>query len=126
MKTDNEVFKNIIDKINSLDAPGIDSVQKILQKNPLINGAVPKKSIVLDAFNNFLASSELVLTSFKIKEIRMLLQMKKTRTISGVTPVTVLTKPYPCPGKCIFCPSDIRMPKSYLSSEPGAQRARSI
>ena len=125
MKTDNEVFKNIIDKINSLDAPGIDSVQKILQKNPLINGAVPKKSIVLDAFNNFLASSELVLTSFKIKEIRMLLQMKKTRTISGVTPVTVLTKPYPCPGKCIFCPSDIRMPKSYLSSEPGAQRARS-
>ncbi len=51
------------------------------------------------------------------------IQMKPTRTISGVTPVTVLTKPFPCPGKCIFCPNDIRMPKSYLSDEPGAQRA---
>ncbi len=51
------------------------------------------------------------------------LRMKPIRTQSGVAPVTVLTKPYPCPGKCIFCPSDVRMPKSYLSSEPGAQRA---
>ncbi len=50
-------------------------------------------------------------------------RMKPVRTQSGVAPVTVLTKPYPCPGKCIFCPSDVRMPKSYLSREPGAQRA---
>jgi len=49
--------------------------------------------------------------------------MKPTRTQSGVAPITVLTKPFPCPGKCIFCPSDVRMPKSYLSDEPGAQRA---
>ncbi len=51
------------------------------------------------------------------------LRMKPIRTSSGVTPVTVLTKPFPCPGECIFCPNDIRMPKSYLSDEPGAQRA---
>ena len=51
------------------------------------------------------------------------LRMKPVRTSSGVTPVTVLTKPFPCPGECIFCPNDIRMPKSYLSDEPGAQRA---
>jgi elongator complex protein 3 len=49
--------------------------------------------------------------------------MRPVRTQSGVTPVTVLTKPYPCPGECIFCPNDVRMPKSYLSDEPGAQRA---
>ena len=51
------------------------------------------------------------------------LRMKPIRTLSGVAPVTVLTKPYACPGRCIFCPSDVRMPKSYLSDEPGAQRA---
>ncbi|MFP4321803.1 MAG: elongator complex protein 3, partial [Anaerolineales bacterium] len=51
------------------------------------------------------------------------LKRKPTRTISGVTPVTILTKPFPCPGTCIFCPNDIRMPKSYLADEPGAQRA---
>lgn len=51
------------------------------------------------------------------------IQMKPVRTGSGVTPLTVLTKPFPCPGQCIFCPNDVRMPKSYLSDEPGAQRA---
>ncbi len=51
------------------------------------------------------------------------LRRKPVRTLSGLTPVTVLTKPFPCPGTCIFCPNDIRMPKSYLADEPGAQRA---
>lgn len=51
------------------------------------------------------------------------LRAKPMRTRSGVAPVTVLTKPYPCPGRCVFCPSDVRMPRSYLSQEPGAQRA---
>jgi elongator complex protein 3 len=50
------------------------------------------------------------------------IRMKPMRTLSGVTTVTVLTKPYPCPGKCIFCPTDVRMPKSYLPDEPGAMR----
>jgi elongator complex protein 3 len=48
--------------------------------------------------------------------------MKPVRTLSGVTTVTVLTKPYPCPANCIFCPTDVRMPKSYLPDEPGARR----
>lgn len=57
------------------------------------------------------------------REVLDELRMKPVRTLSGVAPLTVLTKPFPCPGSCIFCPSDVRMPKSYLSSEPGAQRA---
>ncbi len=51
------------------------------------------------------------------------LRLKPVRTSSGVAVVTVLTKPFPCPGECIFCPNDVRMPKSYLADEPGAQRA---
>ncbi len=51
------------------------------------------------------------------------LQMKPIRTSSGVAPVTVLTEPAGCPGHCIFCPDDVRMPKSYLPNEPGARRA---
>ncbi|NDJ52003.1 MAG: tRNA uridine(34) 5-carboxymethylaminomethyl modification radical SAM/GNAT enzyme Elp3 [Chloroflexi bacterium] len=51
------------------------------------------------------------------------LTLKPTRTLSGIAPVTVFTKPFPCPGKCIFCPTDVKMPKSYLSNEPGAMRA---
>jgi len=57
------------------------------------------------------------------QEVVTSLQVKPTRSQAGVTVVTVLTKPYPCPGKCIFCPTDVRMPKSYLHDEPGAMRA---
>ena len=56
------------------------------------------------------------------EEILGLIQKRKVRTLSGVAPVTVLTKPFPCPGKCIYCPTDVRMPKSYLPSQPAAQR----
>jgi len=56
-------------------------------------------------------------------EVITTVQVKPTRSQAGVTVVTVLTKPYPCPGKCIFCPTDVRMPKSYLHDEPGAMRA---
>jgi elongator complex protein 3 len=51
------------------------------------------------------------------------LQMKPVRTASGVAPVTVLTEPAGCPGRCIFCPDAEGMPKSYLPDEPGARRA---
>jgi elongator complex protein 3 len=51
------------------------------------------------------------------------IRMKPMRTASGVAPVTVLTAPAGCPGKCIFCPDDWRMPKSYIYDEPGCQRA---
>ena len=51
------------------------------------------------------------------------IQKRSVRTLSGVAPVTVMTKPFPCPGKCVYCPTDVRMPKSYLPSQPAAQRA---
>ncbi len=57
------------------------------------------------------------------KKIKTLLQAKPRRTASGVATITVLTKPWPCSGECVFCPSDIRMPKSYLHNEPACQRA---
>lgn len=50
------------------------------------------------------------------------IRMKPIRTLSGVTTITVLTKPYPCPGECIFCPTEEGLPQSYLSDEPGARR----
>lgn len=57
------------------------------------------------------------------QQVELALTKKPTRTVSGVAPVTVFTKPYTCPGKCIFCPTDPTMPKSYLSNEPAGQRA---
>ena len=55
--------------------------------------------------------------------IEALLRTRPVRSLSGIVNVSVLTKPYPCPGKCIFCPTEKGIPKSYLSKEPAVQRA---
>lgn len=52
-----------------------------------------------------------------------LLRAKPRRTASGVATITVLTKPWPCSSDCLYCPNDVRMPKSYLAAEPACQRA---
>ena len=51
------------------------------------------------------------------------LRVKPRRTASGVATITVITKPGPCSGACLYCPNDVRMPKSYLFDEPACQRA---
>ncbi len=69
--------------------------------------------------------NELVLNK-KIKSSSILekaMLSRAIRTQSGVAVVAVLTKPSTCPGKCIFCPTEKNMPKSYLSNEPAVMRA---
>ncbi len=56
-------------------------------------------------------------------EVTELLKAKPRRTASGVATITVLMKPWPCSGDCVFCPNDILMPKSYIHNEPACQRA---
>ena len=50
---------------------------------------------------------------------------KASRTISGVTPVAVMAKPFICPGRCVYCPSSPEAPKSYTVESPAVLRARS-
>ncbi len=95
-------------------------LRSILNKYPREDHRLFSKDMIVAAYRGL--AGTLGIPPFEEEFLRKI-QMKPTRTISGVTPVTVLTKPFPCPGKCIFCPNDIRMPKSYLADEPGAQRA---
>ncbi|HEY5731385.1 MAG TPA: tRNA uridine(34) 5-carboxymethylaminomethyl modification radical SAM/GNAT enzyme Elp3, partial [Anaerolineales bacterium] len=94
-------------------------VTKTLRGHPLDGGGYLNKSMLVAIYNEMVAAGEMEEDARLLERIRM----KPMRTLSGVTTVTVLTKPYPCPGKCIFCPTDVRMPKSYLPDEPGAMRA---
>ncbi|MBN2239987.1 MAG: tRNA uridine(34) 5-carboxymethylaminomethyl modification radical SAM/GNAT enzyme Elp3 [Dehalococcoidales bacterium] len=49
--------------------------------------------------------------------------MKKiARTISGVTPVAVMTSPLNCPGECIYCPTFAGTPQSYTPTSPAVLR----
>ena len=89
-----------------------------IRRHPLRDGYL-SKNILVAVYRQLVASGEWTEDPALLAKIRM----KPMRTLSGVTTVTVLTKPYPCPGQCIFCPDDVRMPKSYLPDEPGAMRA---
>jgi len=51
------------------------------------------------------------------------LKTSPVRSLSGVVNISVLTKPFPCPGKCIFCPLQKDAPKSYMKDEPAVMRA---
>jgi elongator complex protein 3 len=95
-------------------------LHRILRRHPRAGSGLFSRSQLIAGYRAF-AGEE----NFALGEARFVaqVQMRPVRTQSGVTPVTVLTKPYPCPGQCVFCPNDVRMPKSYLSAEPGCQRA---
>lgn len=60
------------------------------------------------------------------EKIERLLKTRPIRSLSGIVNVSVLTKPYPCPGKCIYCPTEKGIPKSYLSGEPAVERAKRL
>jgi len=96
-----------------------EDVMSLLRRHPLEGGGYLNKAALVAAYEQMVASGKMEPDAALLERIRM----KPMRTLSGVTTVTVLTKPYPCPGKCIFCPTDVRMPKSYLPDEPGAMRA---
>ena len=93
---------------------------QLTKKHPKADGTLFSKDEVVIGYRNLAGTHGIRSVRDSVLES---IRKKPTRTQSGVAPITVLTKPFPCPGKCIFCPSDIRMPKSYLSDEPGAQRA---
>jgi len=64
----------------------------------------------------------------KIENFKFLIG-KPVRTISGVSPVAIMTYPRECPhGSCTFCPGGVNsffgnVPKSYTGNEPASMRA---
>lgn len=82
-------------------------------------GKTPKNSEILTAYLALVKKGRLKANA----KIEKLLQIKSVRSQSGVTPMAVMTKPFYCPGQCIYCPLDLNLPKSYLHDEPAAQRA---
>jgi elongator complex protein 3 len=95
------------------------SLQSILVRFPKDGAGLYSKANLVAGYRHLVAEGDLEADPLLARRIRM----KPMRTQSGVAPVTVLTAPAGCPGKCIFCPDDWRMPKSYLYDEPGCQRA---
>ncbi|HEY66791.1 MAG TPA: tRNA uridine(34) 5-carboxymethylaminomethyl modification radical SAM/GNAT enzyme Elp3 [Thermoflexia bacterium] len=109
----------ILDEVQAAPELSEEHLSRILRRHPLPDGNILSKSQILRGYAQLCEEEGWTVDPELVRRLRV----KPTRTISGVAPVAVLTKPFPCPGECIFCPAVERMPKSYLPDEPGAMRA---
>ena len=73
--------------------------------------------------------NSMIIPHLRLSERRKLipvLRRKAVRTISGVTVIAVMTKPWPCPHEspCAYCPGGPSqgVPQSYTGHEPAAMR----
>jgi len=82
-------------------------------------GTMPSNPEILKLYKDLLEEGVIS----KNLETEHFLKRLKVRSNSGVAVISLLTKPYTCPGRCIYCPTEKNMPKSYLSREPAAARA---
>ena len=92
---------------------------KTIRSHPLAHGGYVSKHNLVSVYRQLVRDGVTPEDPGLLARIRM----KPTRSLSGVSTVTVLTEPHACPGECLFCPDDKDLPKSYLKEEPGAARA---
>jgi len=116
---DEEAFLESLEQVTRAGASLKDLYASLMRAYARRTGRVLSKSQMVAGYRHLVESGSLPFD----RELLRRLQLKPVRTSSGVAPVTVLTKPYFCPGECIFCPTFSNMPKSYVPDEPGAQRA---
>jgi elongator complex protein 3 len=109
---------SIITELQTLDGYNDIELRRVVRRHPKNGNGIYTKREIVRGFRTFASEHD-----WNEERFFETLRLKPIRTSSGVTPITVLVKPFPCPAKCIFCPNDVRMPKSYLSKELGAQRA---
>jgi elongator complex protein 3 len=109
----------IFDSVRSTPVWDHDALTRILAQHPRDSKGYFSKIELVKAYEQLAAAGVLPFERWMLRR----LQLKPVRTSSGVAPVTVLTAPAGCPGRCIFCPDAAGMPKSYLPDEPGARRA---
>ena len=115
-------------------------LSRIHSKN---NKIIIKKSILIKNYremiqnNTFEASYYQNINSEDHNLLKILLQKKPVRNMSGITSITLLTSPHPngqtfsCEHNCYYCPNEPahkdnnfqEQPRSYLYNEPAVKRA---
>lgn len=88
------------------------------------NGIFIKKTLVIYIYRKLIEEG-------KIENNPLVWQLiqKRSRNISGITSITVLTSPTPdgqnfsCKHNCYMCPAEPGQPRSYLTQEPAVSRA---
>ncbi len=115
-------------------APLEDIINKVLAKNPQtkdefdrarrkfsneIKFRQPSNRLLLKTYQKMVKNGSVEYD----KPFETFMRKADIRSMSGIAVITSLVKPYMCPGTCVYCPTEYRMPKSYIASEPAAARS---
>ena len=112
-----QLSEEIVEQILTLQNPSREAVNRVKlnickkHRSPVI----PPNSSILE-----------LLPEEHVPRLHPFLQGKQVRSISGVTIVAVMPKPYGCPhGKCTYCPGgpEVGVPRAYTGKEPAVMRA---
>ena len=140
-----EVIISLINWIQNYDSYNISKIQPEFLKefNRLSRlyskkyQIIIKKNILVNVYRKM---ELLLLNQYSLENnnlLKILLQKKPTRNISGITSITLLTSPHPngqsfsCKHNCYYCPNEPahegnnfqEQPRSYLYNEPAVRRA---
>ena len=119
MKTNEAIIKELIKtKVKTLE--DLAKAKRWAAKK--YKASCPSNIILLKTYHELVKNKKVKKSSI----IETLLRTRPIRSLSGIVNISVLTKPYPCPGKCIYCPLESGIPKSYLSGEPAVERAKKL
>ena len=111
-----QVCRAITEELLRLDSPSPEDVNRVKVRvcQRFSAARIPSNSEIIAC-----------LTEEERSKLLPVLRRKRTRTLSGVTVIAVMSKPYPCPkpSPCIYCPGGPpRSPQSYTGKEPAAMR----
>lgn len=118
-----DVLENIIKDLTKSKIKSLEDLSKVKRET------AKRYKILCPSNINLLKTYHNLLKNGKIKKsfsIEFLLRTRPVRSLSGIVNISVLTKPYPCPGKCLYCPVEKGIPKSYVAGEPAVERAKKL
>lgn len=75
---------------------------------------------ILERYNELIKTKNIIDSN----DFRKVLRKRWVRSLSWVTVISLLTQNFPCPWKCVYCPTFDWLPKSYIPNEPAVQRAK--
>ena len=107
--------------LRDLNHPNLTNWEKTKRRWAIELNMVPKSSDLASAYQELVSAGKI---NFDAQVLNSLM-VKRVRTQSGVAPFAVMMKPYPCPGRCVYCVEEPGLPKSYMADEPASARALS-
>jgi len=75
-----------------------ESLRKMLRQEHDSSVSIPNKRELLKSYHKLVRANKVK----KSVQLEKMLRRRAVRTLSGVTIITSLVKPYPCPGKCVY------------------------